>query len=128
MATRRVIHRNYKHEILNAVLSATPPRFLYHYTDQNGLLGIVKHKKIWATHHQYLNDTQEYLHAKGLVRDEIEGRLKAANADSRPLLETLCSTLDGKGNEDVNLYVASFSEDGDSLAQWRAYGGPTAGF
>jgi hypothetical protein len=38
------------------------------------------------------------------------------------------STLYGQGHEDVNLYIASFSEDGDSLPQWRAYGGQTAGF
>lgn len=30
--------------------------------------------------------------------------------------------------ENVNLYVASLSEDPDSLAQWRAYGGPGSGF
>ena len=110
------------------MLSCTPPSLLYHYTDKNGLLGIVKHNEVWATHHQCLNDTQEYLHAKGLVRDEIDWRLKAANSDSRLLLDTLRSTLDGHGNEDVNLYVASFSADGDSLPQWRAYGGQTAGF
>jgi len=38
------------------------------------------------------------------------------------------STLDGPGNEDVNLHVASFSQEWDSLSQWRAYSGPTSGF
>jgi hypothetical protein len=38
------------------------------------------------------------------------------------------ATLDGPGNEDVNLYVASFSEQSDSLSQWRAYGGTSSGF
>jgi len=95
-------------------------------------LGIVKEKErkreIWATHHQCLNDTQEYLHPKGLIRDEIDGRLATTDSDSRSLLEAMRSTLDGPGNEDVNLYVASFSEDGDSLPQWRAYGGFALGF
>lgn len=130
MSTSRVVKRTFKHEILNSVLSKTPPALLYHYTDQNGLLGIVKNpnKEIWATHHQCLNDTQEFLHAKGLIDDEIGKRCLDANPDSRSLLEAMRSSLNGPGNEDVNLYVASFSEDGDSLPQWRAYGGQTAGF
>lgn len=118
----------FRQDILNSVLSRTPPALLYHYTDQNGLLGIVKEKEIWASHHQCLNDTQEFLHSKDLIRGEIDKRYVAANTDSRSLLEVMRSTLDGPGNEEVNLYVASFSEDGDSLAQWRAYGGQTAGF
>ncbi len=120
----------FKSPILNSVLTARPIPLLYHYTDQKGLLGIVKgdKKEIWATHHQYLNDTQEYLHAKGLIRDEIELRLGGAEPDARSLLEAMRSALDGPGNEDVNLYVASFSEDGDSLPQWRAYGGFALGF
>jgi hypothetical protein len=128
MSTGRIIRRTFKQGVLNSVLSDPPPALLYHYTDQNGLLGIVKSKEIWATHHQCLNDTQEFLHAKGLIRAEIDRRRATANSDSRSLLEAMRSTLDGPGNEDVNLYIASFSEDGDSLPQWRAYGGQTAGF
>src|SRR6267154_2871182 len=123
----KIIRRTFKHEILNSLLSETPPALLYHYTDQNGLLGIIKNREIWATHHQCLNDTQEFLHAKDLIRNEIDNRRKTANPDSLSLLQTMRSALDGPGNEDVNLYVASFSEDGDSLPQWRAYGG-AAGF
>jgi hypothetical protein len=118
----------FRQEILNSVLSRTPPALLYHYTDQSGFLGIVKHKGIWASHHQCLNDTQEFLHAKDFIRGEIDKRYVAANSDRRSLLDVMRSTLDGPGNEVVNLYVASFSEDGDSLAQWRAYSGQTAGF
>jgi hypothetical protein len=111
------------------ISSETPPEFLYHYTDQKGLLGIVKDKEIWATHHQCLNDTQEYLHAKVLIRNEIGKRYEtAANPGSRSLLDAMRSTLDGSGSENVDLYVASFSDDGDSLSQFRAYGGQTAGF
>jgi hypothetical protein len=115
---------------LNNILSETPPLHLYHYTDQKGLLGIVKKpdRQIWATHHQYLNDTQEFVHAKGVIRDEIEKRIESANYDDLRILERMRTTLDGPGNEEVNLYLASFSEDGDSLAQWRAYGGQAAGY
>jgi len=117
-----VIGPNFKHDILNSLLSEKPPAILYHYTDQKGLLGIIKTKEIWASHHQCLNDTQEFLHAKSVIRDEIVKRCGSANPESRVSLEAMRAALDGPGMEEVNLYVASFSEDGDSLPQWRAYG------
>jgi hypothetical protein len=49
----------FKHAILNAILSEIPDKPLYHYTNQAGLLGIIKTKEIWATHHQCLNDTRQ---------------------------------------------------------------------
>jgi hypothetical protein len=116
-----------KSKVLNTVLDEVPNKLLYHYTDQKGLLGIITSKEIWATHHQCLNDTQEFLYAKELVRKELKKRI-SANDGSRSLLATMSSALDGPGNEDVNLYVASFSEEPDSLAQWRAYGGASSGF
>jgi len=109
--------------------SDTPTRPLYHYTTQEGLLGIVRKRGIRATHHQYLNDTQEFLHAKALFCAEIEKRLNSESAGSeiRLVLEEMRSAVN-RGNENASWYVASFSEDGDSLSQWRAYGGPTSGF
>ena len=103
--------------VLNAALDEAPDKPLYHYTDQNGLLGIIKSKEIWATHHQCLNDAQEFVHAKELFRGEI-----AMGAPADPLLAQMLHTLNGEGFEGVNLFVASLSEDPDSLAQWRAYG------
>jgi hypothetical protein len=35
------------------------PEWLYHYTDQNGLSGILKSECLWATHHRFLNDISE---------------------------------------------------------------------
>ena len=128
MSTGRVIRRSFKQEILNSLLSEKPPATLYHYMDQNGLLGIIKRKEIWASHHQCLNDTQEFLHAKSIIRAEINKRCASTNSESRSSFETMRAALDGPGMEEVNLYVASFSQDGDSLPQWRAYGGQVSGF
>lgn len=38
----------------------SPPPILHHYTTQEGLLGIVESKSIWATNIYYLNDAAEY--------------------------------------------------------------------
>jgi hypothetical protein len=119
----------FEQPILNEVLSQTPPDILYHYTDQDGLLGIIKNREIWASHHQCLNDTQEFLHAKSLIGKVIDERKSGVDCETLNLLDEMKSTLEGvRGNEEVNLFVASFSENGDSLSQWRAYGGQAAGF
>jgi hypothetical protein len=43
---------------------AKPKALLYHYTDQRGLLGILRSQSIWATHIRYLNDSSEYNHVQ----------------------------------------------------------------
>ena len=36
-----------------------PPTRLYHYTDLNGLIGIMEKHDLWLTHSRYSNDEQE---------------------------------------------------------------------
>lgn len=116
-----------KRDILTDVLSRKPPSVLYHYTTQKGFLGIVKKKEIWATHTQYLKDHAEYLYALELVVKEID-RIRKANSESKT--EKLLGEMrDGiTGIHTMNVCVCSFSEDRDSLSQWRAYGDETSGF
>jgi len=40
-------------------ISQAQPKLLYHYTTQEGLLGILEKASIWATHYRYLNDASE---------------------------------------------------------------------
>jgi hypothetical protein len=115
-----------KHTILNEVLSRKPEVPLYHYTRQSGLLGIIGKKEIWATHTQYLNDRREYLHALGAVREEIDKLLVSFSQDSRVILEEMREGI--SGIETMNVCVCSFSEDRDSLSQWRSYSSGPSGF
>jgi hypothetical protein len=124
---------NLKHAILNEVLSRKPEKPLYHYTTQTGLLGITKDREIWATHTQYLNDRREFLHAVDLVRGEIEKLLTQQNTQQGEASATRTEALTRMRDalaispEHINVCVCSFSEDSDSLSQWRAYGG-SSGF
>ena len=116
-----------KRQILTDVLSRNPPDTLYHYTTQKGLLGIIKDEEIWASHSQYLNDQREYLHALGIVQEEIEALISTTTDPQRnSLLRDMSS--DVKGIETMNVCVCSFSKVRDSLSQWRAYCDPTPGF
>jgi hypothetical protein len=44
---------------LVAIFSDNPPIVIYHYTDINGLLGMIEKGKIWATHVSRLNDSSK---------------------------------------------------------------------
>src|SRR5579871_5263735 len=113
---------------IKEVLQRTPPPILYHYTTQQGLLGIIGNKDIWATHTQYLNDIREYRHALDLVTEELSTRSLAATDDATIKYLTAMKKLISLNLESINVCVCSFSENGDVLSQWRAYGGAASGF
>ena len=100
---------------------------LYHYTSQDGLLGILEGKTLWASHILYLNDRKEFWHAFDTAKQLIEEKIKQSKDDKeRQLLERLLRKCEKSESEAP--FVASFSEDGDSLSQWRGYGGNGNGF
>lgn len=91
---------------------------LYHYTNFPGLLGILGSQSIWASSCSYLNDSTEFSHSLGFAKQiaggifENDDYLEAFGWQLRHGLESLAPE---------DLYVASFSEKGDLLSQWRGY-------
>jgi hypothetical protein len=118
-----------KRAILNDVLFPKLDKPLYHYTTQSGLLGIIRSRQMWVTHTQYLNDRREFVHAVDLVREEVSRLLETSPADSSRTesLKWMERALQS-APESINVCVCSFSEDQDSLSQWRAYSAGTGGF
>lgn len=109
------------------ILHREPPPVLYHYTTQQGILGIIDKKELWATHTQYLNDSREFHHAIGLVKEELRDlKLNPSYREKGAFLNDMEKALAGFGT--MNVCVCSFSEQGDLLSQWRAYGGGASGF
>jgi hypothetical protein len=49
-----------------------PPQSLYHYTDGEGLLGILTSRSLHATHSSFLNDQTELLHSLLQIREIIQ--------------------------------------------------------
>lgn len=110
------------------ILHREPPEVLYHYTTQRGLLGIITEKEMWASHTQYLNDRLEFRHAIEIAKDEIlKMKREPRFVDKTAFLDEMESAL-ALRIEGVNVCVCSFSESGDVLSQWRAYGGNASGF
>ncbi|MDP1679199.1 MAG: DUF2971 domain-containing protein [Candidatus Nitrotoga sp.] len=105
---------------LAAIISESPPIIIYHYTDINGLLGMILSGKIWATHISRLNDSSEYHHGIKVVADCVRAAMPAS---SKLLVEKILSEF-----EKVETYVASYSTEYDLLSQWRSYSGGKVGY
>ncbi len=68
-------------------LDLRAPSQLFHYTDQSGLLGIIKSGQLWATKIQYMNDTTELALAISLAKDHLTERIEKLNNESAELLK-----------------------------------------
>ncbi len=107
--------------VLGTLLSKEPPEELFHYTSQDGLLGILRNRELWASKAIFMNDEAEFRLALDLARKDIWNRsLEDKLRDE--LLEDISSI------ESVNVFVCSFSEKGDLLSQWRGYCPAGAGY
>lgn len=108
--------------------------YLYHYTTAEGLIGIVKTRKIWATNILYLNDAKEFRHGIELGEKYLNTLYERAGAEDKSFFASLVTAAKRlKSNEDAPGYVCSFSDSelDDDLSQWRAYcpaGGFAVGF
>jgi hypothetical protein len=97
---------------------------LYHYTTPDALIKIVQTRELFLTDYSYLNDRSELTYSLGLVRD----RLLAA-ADRFPKASSILKDwAEATKRPTSRVCVASFSEVGDNLSLWRAYGSVAVGF
>ncbi len=101
---------------------------LWHYTDGEGLLGILESGKLRATQVAALNDSQEVLYAREVYRKEIatlRNSTSLADEDKRFLeyvLELLKNDPLEPEHARSNFFVSCFSRKRDDLSQWDRYG------
>jgi hypothetical protein len=99
---------------------------IFHYTSQEGLLGIIRNKSLWTSDIRYLNDSTEFAYAVELSRTKLGRKLRAERGPWNTYYGAVLDGLDAiKG---IPLFVGSFSEQGDLLSQWRAYTSNGVGF
>lgn len=103
---------------------------VFHYTDGAGLIGITRNKCLWATETNHLNDQKEIEHAKDYIRGEAYNLPRHIHAQqfSADEKELLAEFENQAGTVRPGVCVVSFSEERDSLSQWRAYGAKTESF
>lgn len=116
---------------------------LYHYTSQDGLIGIFENRKIWATNIFYLNDQQEFINGwksffetfekykkDGKFFNSFQMSIKQYFEHWKKIgLENLNDIDFGKVEiYDFQSFVFSLSVKPDDLNQWRAYAENASGF
>jgi hypothetical protein len=90
---------------------------VYHYTDQVGLLGILKERVLRAHSTRYLNDPTEGQVARLLWRSAL-----SSAPEARELVMKFWHAMS------FECFCASFSFESDRLSQWRGYAAGGAGF
>jgi hypothetical protein len=99
---------------------------VYHYTDSAGLIGIIEHKKIWATNVWFMNDTGEATFGWDLVREFLRERKEEATSKQEEGMIDIAIGTTRRINKSTttfaHTYIACFSQKGNDLSQWRASG------
>lgn len=93
------------------------PILLFHYTDFNGLKGIVENREIWATHTGFLNDLSELHHASKIALSLLhsdETSFLDPEVRKGLIRELEVSPIPADPRYFVEMYVACFTENGPS--------------
>lgn len=96
-----------------------PPSILYHYTNFNGMDGIIKSKSFWLTYYKYLNDSSEIVYACDLIKKMLQEKLKE-NSEG-VIGRVLSHLINSSPYVTGGAYIACLCDDSDSLNQWRDY-------
>lgn len=100
-------------------------RIFGHYTSVEGVMGMVRDEKLWATNIKFLNDQQEFQHAFDMLRT-ILAQPQIAPKSHTELFTQFQDfvTRRLRGEEKYNsgsVFTLSFSARPDLLSQWRGY-------
>ncbi len=113
-------------DLVESFFSIDIPEELWHYTNLDGLEGILTTGKVWATDARYTTDPSEFVHARELALGYLSGwhaktdEDKALKEACTAIIETEFATgvLSSMGTE---VFVASFSAAKDAKSQWTDY-------
>ncbi|PTP39364.1 hypothetical protein CWO07_02005 [Vibrio splendidus] len=94
---------------------------LFHYTDLNALISILKNHQLWLTDSLYLNDSEEMFDGVKILTDSIHS--DDFSVITPEIKTDISDAIDRIKSRNIPPhYIASFSEQSDLLSQWRAYG------
>lgn len=126
------------YQVLSAELERSkvdPPEILYHYTTQEGLLGIVQSSSLFLSDARFVNDRSEVSYGRGLFADRLLAHVEASGTDVHRRVWTHFSSAVETGRRrqqesasgqpaasNDHFYMTSLCTDGNLLSQWRGYG------
>lgn len=107
---------------------------IYHYTDANGLIGIIRNKTLWATDIRFLNDHMElYAGIESTIKlskemaDTCQQSSDHVYNSAKKIYELFPNILK-KNLARRCIYITSFSKSRDNLRQWMSYCPPNGGY
>ena len=101
---------------------------LYHYTTGHGLIEIIGSGELWSTQIACVNDSSELLYPITLLRERVHAMLGSTGSQVEFLLKKIDEGLTEPKISTEGRFLTCFSEDGDDLSQWRAYGRGEGGY
>jgi len=107
---------------------ADDPEIVYHYTTMDAMINMVETGSIWATSISYLNDVSEGEHFLKLICERLPEYRQTHKLEDDSIFDGIREKSDvafkdrsfGLGFKG-RPSVASFSQEADSLPQWRSY-------
>ena len=101
---------------------------IYHYTDVNGLMGILRERRFRLSHISTLNDPAEMHYGRKLIGEILAARINEASEVSREFLTQLGSAFQGYSGGIQDHFLISFCGKGNLLSQWRTYADQGRGY
>lgn len=100
---------------------------IYHYTDVNGLRGLIIDKKMWLGNLRQMNDAQEEFYFMQHLKEAVLDTKRDITTDQSAELESLFE-LETNKIKTSPAYVACYSQLKDDASQWERYADKGAGF
>jgi uncharacterized protein (UPF0248 family) len=105
--------------VRNLELFNTPVYSLYHYTNMEALINILKTNTLWATDCKYLNDLSETKTMDNIYNELLE----TDNKDLNDYITEIKERGDPEGVDNKKqTYFISFTTEKDSIALWNYFG------
>lgn len=104
-------------------------RNLFHYTDALAVKSILENRELWLSDIRFLNDSQEMNDGVKYITEALSSDFPDFGLDvgsvvyARDFLMDAFDDHISYGIDSEPTFVCSFSEAGNQLSQWRAYGG-----
>ncbi len=92
---------------------------VYHYTNLDGVVGIVRSEALRATRCNFLNDLSELSYALDFIRDALENSQTKLVKQCDLIKFAIKANLDTF--ESIGIYITSFSKRKDSIELWKYY-------
>ena len=128
METDVQVVKQMERELAGPSYTHLPSEPLHHYCDQEALVGILKSKRIWASHIRYLNDKSELVRGEAIIRSLVQKELGGVASTHLKWFLTALDSPKWAMSQMMDVFVASFSTQPNSLPQWKMYGGDGLGF